>query len=259
MYGEEISKIVHRFNAVLDRMHELVQNNLNSMQDVSHEIKTYLTAIKQSVDVIKIYGKSDDKLVAEKLNAIEDNIIRGTAIISTTLELARLKQIPNIDSANYYDVKYLVNFLLRFKQETYPSFIFETDYDSEEVEIFIDRNHFFLMMNPILDNAVKYSMNSNIVKIDTISKRTDNMVYISITNTGVVIDQKEIPFLFDRYYRGKNLGNSKQGSGLGLTIAQEVMNLYKGRITVHGTADGVTSFILSFPKAIRREDSGNLS
>ena len=259
LYGEEISKIVHRFNAVLDRMHELVQNNLNSMQDVSHEIKTYLTAIKQSVDVIKIYGKSDDKLVAEKLNAIEDNIIRGTAIISTTLELARLKQIPNIDSANYYDVKYLVNFLLRFKQETYPSFIFETDYDSEEVEIFIDRNHFFLMMNPILDNAVKYSMNSNIVKIDTISKRTDNMVYISITNTGVVIDQKEIPFLFDRYYRGKNLGNSKQGSGLGLTIAKEVMNLYKGRITVHGTADGVTSFILSFPKAIRREDSGNLS
>ncbi|MGQ4672308.1 sensor histidine kinase (plasmid) [Bacillus toyonensis] len=194
LYGEEISKIVHRFNAVLDRMHELVQNNLNSMQDVSHEIKTYLTAIKQSVDVIKIYGKSDDKLVAEKLNAIEDNIIRGTAIISTTLELARLKQIPNIDSANYYDVKYLVNFLLRFKQETYPSFIFETDYDSEEVEIFIDRNHFFLMMNPILDNAVKYSMNSNIVKIDTISKRTDNMVYISITNTGVVIDQKRDSF-----------------------------------------------------------------
>ena len=47
------------------------------------------------------------------------------------------------------------------------------------------------MMNPILDNAVKYSMNSNIVKIDTISKRTDNMVYISITNTGLLLIKRD--------------------------------------------------------------------
>lgn len=258
-YGEEISKVIHRFNGVLDRMHELVQNNLNSMQDVSHEVKTYLTAIKQSVDVIKLYGKEDKVLVDEKLNAIEDNIVRVTSIMSTILELARLKQLSSIESANYYDAKYLINFLLRFKTKAYPDFIFETDYDAEDVEIFIDRNHFFLMMNPIVDNAVKYSIDSNVVKLDIVSKRTDNNVYLSVTNKGVVIDQKEIPHLFDRYYRGKNLESTKQGSGLGLTIAKEVMDLYKGRITVHATSDGQTSFILSFPKAVRREDSGEKS
>ncbi|MCU5076927.1 HAMP domain-containing histidine kinase [Bacillus cereus] len=260
LYGEEISKIVNRFNAVLDRMNELVQNNLNSMQDVSHEVKTYLTAIKQSVDMIKFYGRDNKELVDEKLLAIEDNIARVTSIMSTILELARLKQITNIDNANYYNVKDLVNYLLRFKGESYPNFVFDTCYDVEDVEIFVDRNHFFLMINPIIDNAVKYSIDSTCVKINVISKTNDNTVSISIINKGVPLNPKEIPFLFDRYYRGQNLDNTKQGSGLGLTIAKEVMNIYKGKITAETTIDGKTSFVLSFPKATRieneRKDSG---
>lgn len=59
------------------------------------------------------------------------------------------------------------------------------------------------MMNPILDNAVKYSVDSNHVEINVISKTNDNTVCISVTNKGIVLDPKEIPFLFDRYYRGK--------------------------------------------------------
>ncbi|MDA1918202.1 sensor histidine kinase [Bacillus cereus group sp. BcHK140] len=254
LYGEEISKIVNRFNAVLDRMNELVQNNLNSMQDVSHEVKTYLTAIKQSVDMIKFYGKDNKELVDEKLLAIEDNITRVTSIMSTILELARLKQITSIENANYYNIKDLANYLLRFKGESYPDFIFDICYDSNDAEVFVDRNHFFLMMNPILDNAVKYSIGSNFVKINVISKTKDDTVSISVTNKGVVLDPKEIPFLFDRYYRGKNLEHTKQGSGLGLTIAKEVMDIYKGKITAQTTTDGKTSFILSFPKARRLED-----
>ncbi|PFB64360.1 sensor histidine kinase [Bacillus cereus] len=254
LYGEEISRIVNRFNAVLDRMNELVQNNLNSMQDVSHEVKTYLTAIKQSVDMIKFYGKENKELVDEKLLAIEDNITRVTSIMSTILELARLKQISSIDSANYYNVKDLINYLLRFKGASYPDFIFDVYYDSNDTEIFVDRNHFFLMMNPILDNAVKYSIDSNFVEINVITKIKDDTVSISVTNRGVVLNPKEIPFLFDRYYRGKNLENTKQGSGLGLTIAKEVMSIYKGEITAQTTTDGKTSFILSFPKATRLED-----
>ncbi|ARO21389.1 two-component sensor histidine kinase (plasmid) [Bacillus tropicus] len=256
LYGEEISKIVNRFNAVLDRMNELVQNNLNSMQDVSHEVKTYLTAIKQSVDMIKFYGREDKDLVDEKLLAIEDNIARVTSIMSTILELARLKQISNIDSANYYKVKDLINYLLRFKAESYPEFIFDICYDVDGVEIFVDRNHFFLMINPILDNAVKYSVDSNSVEINVISKTNDNTVCISVINKGIALDPKEIPFLFDRYYRGKNLDYTKQGSGLGLTIAKEVMNIYNGKITAQSTSDGKTAFVLSFPKAVRIEDSG---
>ncbi|PFP65228.1 two-component sensor histidine kinase [Bacillus cereus] len=255
LYGEEISRIVNRFNAVLDRMNELVQNNLNSMQDVSHEVKTYLTAIKQSVDMIKFYGKDNKELVDKKLLAIEDNISRVTSIMSTILELARLKQISSIDSANFYDAKDLINYLLRFKAESYPDFIFDTCYDDNNIEIFVDRNHFFLMMNPILDNAVKYSIDSNSVEINVSSKTNDNTVSISVINKGVALDPREIPFLFDRYYRGKNLEYTKQGSGLGLTIAKEVMGIYKGEITAQCTEDDKTSFILKFPKAIRIEDT----
>ncbi len=153
LYGEEISRIVNRFNAVLDRMNELVQNNLNSMQDVSHEVKTYLTAIKQSVDMIKFYGKENKELVDEKLLAIEDNIARVTSIMSTILELARLKQITSIENANYYNIKDLTNYLLRFKGESYPDFIFDICYDSNDAEVFVDRNHFFLMMNRILEQC----------------------------------------------------------------------------------------------------------
>lgn len=65
--------------------------------------------------MIKFYGKENKELVDEKLLAIEDNIARVTSIMSTILELARLKQITSIENANYYNIKDLANYLLRFK------------------------------------------------------------------------------------------------------------------------------------------------
>ncbi|MES9681704.1 HAMP domain-containing sensor histidine kinase [Gottfriedia acidiceleris] len=244
-YGEEISKVINRFNKVLDRMHELVQSNLNSMQDVSHEVKTNLTAIKQNVDLLKLYGKEDEQLVDEKIESIEEHISRVSSIMAIMLDLARLKQNAKIDDANYYDIKYLTNFFLNIKKKEYPDFIFETSYLEKDLEIFIDRKHFFLIVSPIIDNAVKYSIDSNIIRVHILHVELENRVYIFIKNIGVLIEEREIPYLFDRYYRGKHPSRIKQGAGLGLTIAKEVMDLYKGKFLVV-SIKGETTFGLGF-------------
>ncbi|MEC3533531.1 HAMP domain-containing sensor histidine kinase, partial [Bacillus thuringiensis] len=72
-------------------------------------------------------------------------------------------------------------------------------------------------------------------------------LYIDVISWGHQIKEEEIPFLFNRYYRGKNLDNSIKGSGLGLTISKKVMDIYNGKINVESNTDGRTVFTLVIP------------
>lgn len=247
-YGREVSAIVEAFNSLLDKYHDLAQQNLNTMQDVSHEVKTHLTSIKQSVDVIKLYGKNDDNLVGAKLDAIDANIVRVTSIMTAILDLARLKQGVQPLKSKPYEAQYLTNHFLNYKRKNYPDIDIQTSYEVGDDQICIEREHFFLALNPIFENAVKYSTSCDKLKVAVRPGLNDETIQISITNYGSYIEPKDIPNVFNRYYRGGNAHNSKQGSGLGLTITREVADIYGGYVQVESDPSGVTTFMVDFLK-----------
>lgn len=247
-YGQEVSRVVHIFNEMLEKCAELADNNVNTMQDVSHEVRTRLTAIKQSVDVIRMYGVEDKDLVVARLAAIELNITRATDIMTTILELARLKQGARQITGEVHSVEALMENYHEFKIKRFPDFAIHAQMDMKEpAQVCIERQHFFLAMNPIMENAVRYSVDSNTILLK-LEEGENDTVEFSITNHGRQISKEDIPHLFDRYFRGGNVGNVKAGSGLGLTITKEVIHLYGGDIRVESDKNGKTKFTLIFPK-----------
>lgn len=246
-YGKEITSVKLKINEILEKMNEIVEKNIESIQDVSHEVNTHLTSIKQSVDVIRLYGNNNPKILEDRLNSIDTNIIRMSSIMSTILDLAKLNQGSIKADIKTYSARELVEGFINHYRKVYPDFVFITKYNLVDSNLDIDRDHFFLALKPIIENAVKYSSErSKCILVAISSKWEENDIRIAVRNRGDYIPPEEIPHIFERHYRGKS--NAKQGSGLGLTITKKVMDLYDGNIEVASSPVGLTTFTLIFQR-----------
>lgn len=257
-YGIEVTRIVNVFNEVLAKCSDLAETNVRTMQDVSHEVRTHLTAMKQSVDMIKHYGADDKEMVEARLASIELNIQRATDVMEAILDLAKLQHSPRPNCNESHSALELWSTYTDFKKKRFFDYSVHVKSSlSEDDGICINSQHFYLALNPIVENAVKYSVDSNTILMEAKRGPNDTLEF-SVTNNGRYIDPSEIPCLFDRYYRGKNIGNVKNGSGLGLTITKEVMNIYDGDIRVESDKSGRTTFTLIMPnKAINQKNKAS--
>ncbi|HDR4736887.1 TPA: HAMP domain-containing histidine kinase [Bacillus cereus] len=247
IYGKEISGVKHKVNDILERMQKIIEVNIESVQDVSHEVNNKLTSIKQSVDVLRYFGTDDKQTVEKKLKAIDDNVEQITKVMSTILDLAKLDRGAQFCPAEDTNIKEVIDEYMEYMRKVFPEFKFISKCDVEHSIIAINKQHFLLALNPIIENAVRYSVHSNEVVVHIKNVECPNCLYVDIINWGNQIKEEEIPFLFNRYYRGSNLDNSIKGSGLGLTISKKVMDVYNGEINVESSADGKTVFTLSIP------------
>ena len=96
----------------------------------------------------------------------------------------------------------------------------------------------------VIDNAIKYADYGGEVTVS--AKMEAGNYLISVENTGDGIDAKDLPFIFERYYKGNKVG-SVQSTGLGLTIAQKIVALHGGIISVESTKKLKTAFVISLP------------
>ncbi|BAH06011.1 sensor histidine kinase [Clostridium kluyveri] len=94
------------------------------------------------------------------------------------------------------------------------------------------------------------SCHEEIMRITRLVGRREDMVKISVKDTGIGISPEDLPFVFERFYRAdKSRNKLTGGSGIGLTIAKTIVDLHKGRITVQNNFDKGTEFIVLLPKA----------
>ncbi|BCT30400.1 hypothetical protein BVAD3_40740 (plasmid) [Bacillus velezensis] len=255
-YGKEIAYVKKNINEMLGHMENVLNQNTQALEDISHEVNTHLTAIKQSVDILNIKGIEDEEAFNHRISTISHSVKRINQITSTILELSRLRQRPTTYEAETYPLRELLSTYVNYLTVLYPEFHFEVNYPKDKLGVFIEKNHFFVAVKPVMENAVKYSLYGNI-RIEV--KEIDRYVGISITNWGIEIKDDEIPRIFERYFRGEASDEFAAGSGLGLNVTDEVLKLYGGYIDVSSVPDGAvhrTTFVLWFPKEICNIKSG---
>ncbi|PTG57506.1 sensor histidine kinase, partial [Staphylococcus chromogenes] len=123
------------------------------------------------------------------------------------------------------------------------TFTFNTNQDF----IFLNINafHFEQILLIFFDNAIKYDTQRK--KIDITTKYINNQVIIEITDHGMGIPQEDINYIFDRFYRvDKSRSRHQGGNGLGLSIAEKIVKLYQGHISVKSEVGKFTTFTISF-------------
>ncbi|MCH5138349.1 HAMP domain-containing histidine kinase [Clostridiaceae bacterium UIB06] len=117
------------------------------------------------------------------------------------------------------------------------------DYDSEEIYMDCDKKYMKRALNNFIFNALVHNPKDTKIDINVSGKAG---VLIEIKDNGNGIGEKELKCLFDRYYRATNTGESHKGSGLGMAISREIVEVHKGKIEVFSEISNGTRIIMKF-------------
>lgn len=214
--------------------------------DASHELKTPLTVISTNTDVILSNSNDTVESQSKWLNYIKNETIRMTKLVNSLLYIAKYDANETKILLKKINLSNIISSICL----QYEPLIYEnnkkliTDIDNN-ITIMGDEDKIKQLLNILMDNALKYSLNNGIIKI-SLKKNKQSNVYITVSNSSETINKEQLNKIFDRFFRIDSSRNRKTGgSGLGLNIAKAIVEIHKGSINVMNK-DNITSFIITF-------------
>ena len=199
---------------------------------LSHEIRTPLTSIKGfSQTMLSSWDKIDDEKKKEFLEIILNQSKRLINLVENVLNVARIDSNSSNLILSKVEINKLVQNCTNILKISNPDFEFDFNLSKNELNCLCDNDKTQQILINILDNAIKYSINSKKIEIKTKNEAEFNI--ISIKNFGNYIEEKNIDKIFEKFYRVDSyIKSDVQGSGLGLYIAKNLAQKMQGEIKV---------------------------
>ena len=245
--NDELSDLVDEFNCMLDRIQRFIDQQGEFVQDVSHELRTPVAVLEGHLQLLNRWGKDDPEVLDESLTASLQEVKRMKSLIQEMLELTRADQVdvqfPNATADLNQTVEQVVN---DFRM-IHPDFVFTLDNDLPgEVYVRMYRNHLEQILIILLDNGVKYSRDRKELHVS--AALDSDGVALAVQDFGEGITPKDRERVFNRFYRvDKARSREKGGNGLGLSIAQQLIESYHGSISVDSVVGSGSVFRIQLP------------
>ncbi|NNG82423.1 HAMP domain-containing sensor histidine kinase [Acinetobacter sp. ANC 5378] len=243
---KELQPMVWQLNQLLQRLNQSLLAEQRFTADASHELRSPLSAIQMRLQVLK--RKYPD--LAQDLVSIQNDVSRGTQVLENLLLLARLDptnttQLPKTEIDLQLVVLDVIQALQPFAAEKNIQI---QPHLSPHLSILANDKLIFSCMRNLVDNAIRYVGQNGHVFIDLQQKHQKLM--ITIEDDGQGVTEEVLQRLGERFYRA--LGTKTQGSGLGLSICQKIMELHAGEIHFSQSAHGGLKVELQFPLNLKR-------
>jgi two-component system, OmpR family, phosphate regulon sensor histidine kinase PhoR len=217
--------------------------------NVSHEMRTPLTSIRGYIDTILEDSSISKKKIKDYLERSLGEVERLNFLIKDVLNLSNIEFKRNVLFEKNYNLVSLI-------EETIKSLEFLAEkngieikfkHSSDVVYYKTDEELFTQMIRNIIENSIFYCGSGAEVKVDL--EENDSDVILKFRDNAGGIDKDELPYIFQRFYRGKSSKSSKQiGSGLGLAIVKHTVELHRGNIKVNSIPGKETLFEIRMPK-----------
>jgi len=215
--------------AMLDRQREFVA-------DASHELRTPITSLRTNIEVLLAGGELSDEDRRRLLADVVEQSEELSALIGDLIELAR-GDLPHDMVEDIRLDRVLEESISRARRD-HPEVAFEASLQPVTVEGVPER--LGRAVNNLLDNAARHSPAHGVVEV------TVNADGLRVRDHGSGVDEADLPYVFDRFYRGKN-SRGRQGSGLGLAIVRQVAVQLGGSVDASNAPDGGAIFSLYLP------------
>jgi len=216
--------------------------------NVSHELKTPIAAVKGFAETLLGGAVKDEETTKAFLEIIYDESERLNRLIGDILELSKIesRRVPLILSP--VDIKQFMTHTIALLDVSASRKQIEVNLSSlEELYMEGDEDRLRQIFVNLLSNAISYTPEGGEIFV-SISVTEQEMVRITIADTGIGIPEKDLPRIFERFYRvDKARSRGSGGTGLGLSIVKHLVELHKGTITVQSTVGKGTTFILELP------------
>jgi signal transduction histidine kinase len=253
---EELQMMTNKLAIANDQLRKLDNAKSEFISIASHQLRTPLTAIKGFISLLLegSYGPVNQP-IKDVLNKIYISNERLVDLVEDMLNLSRIE-------SGRMEYKFEKVDLPALCQEIYDTFILrakgkglklELDLPKEKnLEVFTDRNKIREVISNLVDNALKYTNKGWVrIKLSPIEDGTR----IAIIDTGIGVPQEEIPYLFSKFSRGKNVSRlNATGTGLGLHIGKKMIEALHGKIWVESRgAEMGSTFFIEMPKKVEEK------
>ena len=232
---DELDNLAITFNRLFERLKSDFDRERSFTSNVSHELKTPIAVILGQANLLRRWGKDDSQQLEKSLNTIIQETHSMNSIITNLLQLGRLesgKILPTMEKVN------LQKMFHRLKEEfraINPDL--SLNFQDQPAVIITDAELLHQVFVAIISNSSKFIKEKP--KIEIKCSRTKNQTVIEISDNGPGFEEKVLPHVFERFYRGDSSHNrAAGGSGLGLSIAQAVVKSLKGKLTAENAKNG---------------------
>ena len=211
--------------------------------NVSHELKTPLTSIKGFSETLRYVDDSETK--NKFLDIIDKESERLTNLINDILILSNIENIHKMESEYFNQGDVIENVLDMVKSQAYKKSIIIKYNDCFNSEILGSKDKFHQLAVNLIENAIKYSNENGIVKIDLTLE--EQYFVFKVKDNGIGIPKNDIPRIFERFYR-VDKSRSTRGTGLGLAIVKHIVKLFNGEISVKSKVGIGSTFTVKIKK-----------
>jgi signal transduction histidine kinase len=260
----EVDELADQFNVMADqlagtlRVLEADRDRLREfVADVSHELRTPIAALRMYNELHRT-GQVDDETRVEFLERAADQIHRLEWLSTNLLDLSRIDAgIFPLDMRDG-DLREPVGAVVEAHAEEAEQrgLSLSSTVPGSPVELRFDRERVIQLLTNLVGNALKFTPRGGEVSVELEEERDG--VQIHVRDTGPGIRPDELPRIFDRFYRGTNIGEARaSGSGLGLAIARSIVEMHGGGIDVASVVGEGTAFTVELPRHRWREARGD--
>lgn len=230
----------------LSPIQKMIEDQKRFISDASHELRTPITAMKSLFEVTLRDKNLDLKEAKNVIDTGIDQTNRLQKLSDSLLEISRLEnnQKPVLETLDF--TKVIADSIKQIKPKAKAKKI-KLVSKVESSKISGDHNRLVELFVIFIDNAIKYSPQNTTIKI--ISQTKKNQIITKIIDQGIGISEVDLPHIFDRFYQS-DLARTKtneSGYGLGLSIAQKIIQLHHGQVKVKSEIDHGTTFTISLP------------
>lgn len=251
--ADEMGYLAASLNYMANEIARAEDNQKKFVANVSHDFRSPLTSIRGYLEAM-LDGTVPPELFEKYLNIVLNETDRLKKLTDSLLTLNNLNTKGVYLEKSVFDL----NTTIRNTAATFEvvcknkSIAIELVLTGDTMPVEADMGKIQQVLYNLLDNAIKFSPQDSIIKIETTEKK--NKVFVSVKDRGIGIPKEDLKLIWDRFYKSDlSRGKDKKGTGLGLSITKEIIMAHGEHINVISTVGVGTEFIFSLPVAEEEE------
>jgi len=238
---DELADLCHDFDTMTQQLHRLMQGQQQLLHHVSHELRSPLARLHAIIGLIR----QKPEHLSDMMGRLESESIRMETLVAELLTFSKLESGIEFKPKEEIAIDELIRDLVedtKLEAESHDCKIVSTG----NTAIFVNGNNELLYraIENVMRNAIKYSPKNGTISIDVVTDPKETMVHIYVTDDGMGVQPHDIEFIFKPFMRGQN---AREGYGLGLAIAQQVIAIHGGSITARNEVGRGLCVIMSLP------------
>lgn len=240
----ELQGLEDAINKLLDRMRDSYRQQARFVSDASHELRTPISVIQGYANMLDRWGKNDESVLEESITAIKAESENMKNLVEQLLFLARGINGKTQLTMTEFLLNDMMNEVLEESKMIDKNHIYSY-INSESISAYGDIGLLKQTARILIENAAKYTDKGEVI-ILKVGRNDNGEAYFSIQDNGIGVNERDVPHLFERFFRADTARVRKDGgTGLGLSIAKWIIDNHKGYFSVL-SREGIGTRIMVF-------------